>query len=58
MTKTKEENRTRIEKTHYNSLLSRWINYEDQITEWRKLEHKEKTHREGRKSNPKMEDWE
>lgn len=40
MTKTKEENRTRNEKIHYNSLLSRWINYEDQIKE-RRLEHKE-----------------
>lgn len=44
MTKTKEENRTRTEKIQYNSLLSRWINYEDQIKE-RRLERKERTGR-------------
>lgn len=45
MTTTKQKNKTRNKKKKlkYNSLLSRWINYEEQNTEKRKLEHKEKT---------------
>lgn len=34
-------------------MLSRWINYEEQITERRKLEHKERTKREAERNRRK-----
>lgn len=48
VTKNGEENKEQDERrkrdtVRHSSLLSRWINYADQITESRKLEHQERT---------------
>lgn len=52
---TKQEKRTRSKKKD-NSLRSRWINYEEQITERRKLEHKERTERQREREERKNQD--